>query len=150
MVNRVWDSSLVYASGTWQYTIPSSLTTITGLYYQSDTGSYPRRIAPETFEIINGQIKFNTKIQNVLSDGMTIYAKGNYKLASTDSLTTTIQVNYVINLAAELLLNNLVLKRAFQFLRNDTTMSDIARALQVVQGNVLRYKQAILREFEDS
>lgn len=150
VVNVVWDSSLVYSAGTWQYSIPATLTTVRGLYFILDSDDYPRPISPDTYEIVNGKIQFRRDIQDILDDGMTIYVKGAYKLASSDSLTTNGQVNYVISLAAELLLNQLLLKRAFQFLRNDTTTADIVRSLQAVQGNVLRYKQALLREFEES
>lgn len=149
VVNIAWDSSLTYTSGTWQYTIPATLTTVRGLYYKNDSNDYPRHISPDSYEIVNGKIQFNNKIQKILSDGWTIYIKGAYKLGSSDSLTTNAQVNYVINLAAEQLLNQLLLKRAFQFLRNDTTTADVVRSLQAIQGNVLRYKQALLREFEE-
>lgn len=148
VVNVVWDSSISYSAGTWQYAIPATLSTIRGLYFKLDSDDYPRPISPDTYEIVNGEIQFRPTIQTILNDTMTIYAKGTYKLTSSDSLTTNAQVNYIINLAAEILLNQLLLKRAFQFLRNDTTTSDIVRTLQAIQGNVLRYKQAIAREFE--
>jgi len=150
VVNPVWDNSLTYVDGTWQYAVPSTISVVRNLYYLNDTSSYPRPISSDLYEVVDREIQFRNGIQRWLSGGMTIYAKGSYKLASGDSLTTNAQVNYVINLAAELLLNNLILKRAFQFLRNDTTMADIQRALQIVQGNVLRYKQAIKREFEEA
>lgn len=150
VVNVVWDSSLVYVAGTWQYAVPATLTTVRGLYYQYDTDRNPLPISTDTYEVVDGNIQFRDSIRLILDAGMTIYAKGAYKLKDNDSLTTNAQVNYVINLAAELLLNQLLLKRAFQFLRNDTTTTDIVRTLQAVQGNVLRYKQAILREFEEA
>jgi hypothetical protein len=150
VVNVAWDSSISYSAGTWQYAIPATLSTIRGLYFKLDSNDYPRPISPDVYEIVNGEIQFRPTIQTILNDTMTIYAKGTYKLTSSDSLTTNAQVNYVINLAAQILLNQLLLKRAFQFLRNDTTTADIVRSLQAIQGNVLRYKQAILREFEEA
>jgi len=150
VINYVWDSSLTYTAGTWQYTVPATVTNVRGLYYLNDSSSYPRPISSDLYEVVNGKIQFRDEIQKWLDTGQTIYVKGAYKLASTDSLTTNAQVNYVINLAAEQLLNQLLLKRAFQFLRNDTTTADIVRSLQAVQGNVLRYKQAIQRDFEDA
>jgi hypothetical protein len=118
------------------------------LYYQRTSTDYPERISPELYEIVNGNIQFSVFTPNWINDTYTIYIKGHYKLATTDSLTTVNLVNYVINLAAEVLLNNLILKRTFVFLRNDTSMADIVNALKVVQSQVLVYKQALLREFE--
>jgi hypothetical protein len=144
------DSSLSFAPGTWQYTLPSTLTTIREISIIRVPGVSPERISSDTYEVVDGVLTFNSLIDNFLGTTYTLYIKGFYKLATTDSLTNVRQINYVINLAAEILLNNLVLKRTFVFLRNDTQLSDIVRALQVVQGQVLRYKQAIHREFESS
>lgn len=150
VVNVVWDATLTYSTGTWQYAIPTTISAVRGLYFRTDSDTYPRPISSDLYETVNGNIQFRQGIQRVLSDGMTIYVKGTYKLSASDSLTTNAQVNYTINLAAQILLDRLLLKRAFVFLQNDTTTADIVRTLQVVQGNVLRYKQAILREFEEA
>lgn len=146
----VIDSSLTFAPGTWQYTLPATVTVVREISIIRVPGISPERISPDTYEIVDGVLTFNSLIDRFLGTTYTLYIKGFYKLATTDSLTNVRQINYVINLAAEILLNNLVLKRTFVFLRNDTTLSDIVRALQVIQGQVLRYKQAIHREFESS
>lgn len=148
VVDIVWDSSLTYEDGTWQYTVPATLSAVRGIYTRLDTSSNPDPISPDLYEVVDGVIQFRDAIRSWLTSGQTLYLKGTYKLASTDSLETTNLVNYVINKAAEILLNQLLLKRAFMFLRNDTTTADIVRTLQAVQNNVLRYKQALTREFE--
>lgn len=130
--------------------MPSTLTTVREISIIRTTGISPERISSDTYEVVDGVLTFNKLIDNYLGTTYTLYLKGFYKIATTDNLTNVRQINYVINLAAEILLNNLVLKRTFVFLRNDTTLADIVRALQVVQGNVLRYKQALHREFESS
>lgn len=148
VVKPVWDTSVTFTSATWQYPIPATVSVVKDLYYTRTTTDYPERISPDLYEIVNGNIQFIENTQKWLADTYTIYIKGSYKLSTSDSLTTVELINYVINLAAELLLNNLVLKRTFVFLKNDTSMSDIVNSLKVVQGNVLRYKQALLREYE--
>lgn len=150
VVNVVWDSTTTYTDGTWQYAVPSTMDVVRGIYTSSDTTANPDPLSSDLYEVVNGNIQFRNDVRRWLTSGQVLYIKGLAKLSEDDQLDTTNQVNYVINLAAELMLNNLVLKRSFQFLRNDTTMTDIVRALQVVQGNVLRYKQAILREFESA
>lgn len=147
-VKTVWDGSTSFVAGTWQYALPATITSVRDLYFKRTTTDNPELIDPNLYEIVAGNIQFNRQIQRWLTDSYTIYIKGVYHLTTSDNLTTTNQINYVVNLAAEILLNNLVLKRTFVFLRNDTTLSDIVRALQVVQGQVLRYKQAILREYQ--
>ena len=150
VVNVVWDSSLSYTDGTWSYTVPSTMNVVRELYFLRDSNANPSPISADTYEVVSNNIQFRNSIRRWLTTGNTLYIKGLYKITGDDELETTNQINYVINLAAEILLTNLILKRAFVFLKNDTNMADITRALQVVQGNVLRYKQAILREFEGS
>lgn len=148
VVNIVWDDSLSYSSASWQYAIPATLSTVRAIYTELDSSSNPDPISSDLYEIVDGEIQFRDSTRSWLIDGQTLYLKGTYKLGASDELTTTNLVNYVINMAAEILLNQLLLKRAFMFLRNDTTTADILRSLQAVQGNVLRYKQALQREFE--
>ena len=148
--NVVWDSSLSYVIGTWQYAIPSTLTQVREIYIQKTTDQYPQRIDPSLYEIVNGNIQFVEHVQKWIYDTYTLYLKGLYKLTTTDNLVTDNQVNYVLTNAAYILLRQLALKRTFVFLRNDTTMRDIVEARNDMRSDVLRYKQALLREFESS
>lgn len=148
--DSVWDGSTTFTTGTWQYLIPDTVTRVQDLYFKRTSTDNPERISPDLYEIVTGNIQFGVSAERWLSDTYTIYIKGLYKLTTDDELDTTNLVNYTINLAAEILITNLIMKRAFVFLRNDTSMPDITRALQVIQSNVLRYKQALLREFESS
>lgn len=100
------------------------------------------------YMIVNGTIQFIDDVTRWLNDTYTLYIKGRYKLATTDSLTTENICNYVISLAAYMLLKRLSYKMTFQFLKNDTTMSDIINARRDMQSDMLAYKQALLREFE--
>lgn len=150
VVNQVWDDTTSFVTGTWQYPIPATVTTVNDLYFKRTTSDFPERISPELYEIVNGNIQFTVFTPNWINDTYTLYIKGYYKLTTSDSLSTTNQINYVINLAAETLLNQLLLKKTFVFLTNDTSVGDISAALRVFQSNVLRFKQAILREFQSS
>ena len=150
VVNQVWDSSTSFVVGTWQYPLPSTVSVVRDLYFQRSTSDYPERISPELYEIVNGNIQFQEWTQNWIDDTYTIYIKGAYKLTTNDSLQTDAQVNYVLNLAAENLLNRLLLKKTFVFLTNDTSVAEIVAALKIFSARVLEYKQAILREFESA
>jgi len=150
VVQVKWDSSISFQVGTWQYPLPSDITAVQDLYYQRSTDDYPERISPDLYEIVAGNIQFLEYTQNWLDDTYTILIKGRYKLATTDSLPDVNLANYVLNLAAENLLNMLLLKKTFVFLTNDTSLADIVNALKIFSANVLRYKQSILREWESS
>lgn len=150
MVKEVWDGSLSFTSGTYEYTVPATVTTVRDLYYQRTSTDPKEKISPGLYDVVAGTIRFLEYTQDWLDDNYTLYIKGWYKLSSSDSLTTTNLVNYVLWHAAEILLSNLMFKKAFYFLKTDTTMADVARALQIAQGNTLRYKQGLLRTFESA
>lgn len=144
----VYDSSLSFVTGQYQYAIPTSMTIVTGIEFQRTFTDFPEPISRDIWEVIPGYIQFNVNAPIWLSDGYQMYVKGRYKLALTDSLSTDSLVNYVLTNAAYILLRNLVLKRAFVFLRNDTSMQDIRQARNDMRTDMLYYKQSLQREFE--
>jgi len=155
--NVVWDSSVSYTMGTYQYAIPSTITTVREIYIiKPETnllgagGNYPEPISQDLYDIIAGKIQFRQIMQNFIGNSVTLYIKGFYSLTVNDSLQTDLQINYVLSLAAYTLLRALLLKRTFVFLRNDTTMQDIRLARDDMRNDMLTYKQRILREFESS
>lgn len=148
VINTVWDSSLAFIPGTWQYSVPADVDVVAGLYFQRSTTDYPEPISPDLYDVVAGNIQFNNSMRHWLCDNYTIYIKGRYKVTTTDTLLTQNLINYVLNLAAEILLARLLLKKTFVFLTNDTTVQEIGAALNVIQGQTLRYKQALQREFE--
>jgi hypothetical protein len=144
------DNSTIFTLGTWTYPIPGSVTTVRELMYTRTTTDNLETLSPELYTIIDSNIIFLPAASRWLLTGMIIYVKGVVKLTTDDSLPTANLVNYVIYSAAEGLLDRLLLKASFVFLRNDISVSDITRAIQTISGRTLRYKQAILREFESS
>lgn len=150
VVKPVWDTSVSFVVGTWQYAIPATVTVVKDIYFQRTTTDDPEQISHELYDIVNGNIQFLVRTPKWLNDTYTLQIKGSYKLTTSDSLTTTNLINYVLNLAAENLLSQLLLKKTFVFLTNDTSVSEIVGALKVYQSNVLRFKQALLREYESA
>jgi hypothetical protein len=146
----IWDDSLTYTTGTWQYTIPTGLTRVQDIFYKRTTTDYPELLSKELYDIVDGKIQFNVNAVKWLGDTYTLYLKGLYKLTTDDELPTDNLVNYTLSLAAYTLLKMLIYKRNFVFLRNDTSMSDIINSRRDMQADMLRYKQALLREFESA
>lgn len=146
----VWDDTTSFTLGTWQYPIPSGVDVVSDLYYTRTTTDSPERLDTSLYEIVNGNIQFTPKASRWLMSTMTIYIKGRTELTTDDDLPTTQLINYVLYTAATILLEQLMLKQAFVFLRNDISMNDIVRALGTIQSAALRYKQALLREYENA
>lgn len=150
VVNIVWDSSLSYVIGTWQYPIPGVLNTVREIYLLKNSTSYPEKISPDLYEIVNGNIQFFPQVQNFLTDTYQLYLKGNYKLTISDSLLSDNMINYVLSNAAYILLGQLLFMKVFVFLRNDTTLADIINSRKEMQNQMLMYRQMLAREFESS
>ena len=158
VVSEVWDSSLTYAMGTWQYPIPNTLTTVKEIYIilpqnALDTippggGNYPGKVSSDLWEIVDGNIQFDAATPRYFGDTYTLYLKGNYKLQLTDSLPTTDVINYVLWLAADNLMMQLLLKSAFVFLRNDTQLTAIINAQKTTGTKLLEMKQRLARSFK--
>lgn len=148
VVTQVTDSSLTFASGTYTYNVPATITTVRGIFYKPTSTDPLTEIDPSLYQIDNGVIVFKDNVQRWLDDTYSLYIKGSYKFTTTDSLTKTHHVNYVLNLAAENLLNRLLLKKTFVFLTNDTSVADIVNAIRIFSNRVLTAKQGLLRQFE--
>lgn len=146
--DSVWDSSLTYTVGNFNYPLPDTVTVVTDLYYQPVSTDAPQKISPDLYFIEAGAIQFTGTISRWIWDTETLYIKGRYKLQTTDLLDSDNLINYVLSNAAYILLRQLTLKYTFLFLKNDTTLSDIINARRDMQGDKLTYKQALLREFE--
>lgn len=148
VIDRVYNATLSYSSGTFTYAIPTGVTTVRDIYFQRTSTDNPELLGRETYEVIDGNIIFNITGERWLGDNYQLFVRGTYKLTTSDSLDTTNLVTYVLNLAAEKLLSRLLLKKTFVFLTNDTSVAEISAALNIFQNNVLRAKQGIAREFE--
>lgn len=148
VVSNVTDTSVSFIAGTFSYNVPSTITTVRGIFYKPTSTDPYKEVSPDLYQIDNGVIVFRDNVRDWLNDTYTLYIKGSYKFTTSDSLTKTHHVNYVINLAAENLLNRLLLKKTFVFLTNDTTVSEIVRAIQLFSSRVLVAKQGLLRQFE--
>lgn len=158
VVTTVWDQTLTYVTGTWQYTVPATLTSVKEIYIilpdftpETTPGTstqYPGRVDKSLWEVVAGKIQFAQDAQNYIGSNHTLYLKGNYRLTTSDTLPTVNLINYVLWLAANTLMNQLLLKSAFVFLRNDTTIGEIVAAQKITEGQMLQYKQRLAREFE--
>jgi len=111
------DSTTSFQAGTYSYAVPTALDVVTGIYYRPTSTEPLQLIDRRLYTIIDGTIIFVDDTARWLNDTYTLYIKGRHKLTTSDTLDTDNLVNYVVSLAAYLLLKRLSYKMTFQFLQ---------------------------------
>lgn len=152
VVSSVWDSSLTFTWGTYQYTIPASITTIQDIYI-TRTGStqpMPDPISNDLWEIVAGKLQFSAKANNVIPNGYTLYLRGRYKLTTTDSLPTVNLQEYVLSLAGVNTLTLLAHKKANLFIKNDVSMGELIGLRRELMQDVKEARTRLLKEYESA
>lgn len=152
VINEVWDTSLTYSTGTYQYTLPTSLNSIKDIYI-STTGSSepsPEPLDNDMWELINDKIQFTWEADQVIPNGYTLYIKGNYKLTTDDSITATTMQEYVLALAGVETLKLLAFKKANLFTKNDVTMSELIGLKRELQQDVVDLRRRLRRSWESA
>jgi len=152
VVNVVWDNSLTYSTGTYQYAIPATLTTIQDIYLSpvGDTLPYPEPIGNGLWEVVNGNIQFNQRADNIIPSNYKLYLKGHYKLTTSDNITPVNMQEYVLALAGVYTLAMLAHKKANLFTKNDVTMAELIALKRELQTDVDRLRRNLLREPESA
>lgn len=152
VVNVIWDTSLTYATGTYQYALPATLTTLQDIYL-STTGSsqpFPEPIDNSLWELVNGNIQFNWKADATIPNGYTLYLKGHYKLTTSDSITPVNMQEYVLALAGVYTLTMLTHKKANLFTKNDVSMGELIALRRELNNDVTDLRRRLLREWESA
>lgn len=152
VINEVWDTSLTYTQGTYQYTLPATLSSIRDIYI-SPTGSsnpFPEPIDNDLWELYNGKIQFNQLADSIIPSTYTLYIKGNYKLLTTDNITDENMQEYVLALAGVETLKLLAYKKANLFTKNDVTMSELIGLKRELQQDVIDLRRRLRKSWESA
>jgi hypothetical protein len=152
VVTNVWDTSLTYTQGTYQYTLPAALNTLQDIYIspQGSTQPFPSPINSDMWELVNGKIQFRQRADYLIPNGYTLYLKGHYKLLTTDSIADTNLQEYVLALAGFNTLTMLGHKKANLFVKNDTTMSELIGLRRELLAEVKEYRTRLPKEYESA
>lgn len=151
VVKVVWDSTLTFDPSTYQYTIPTSMDTVKGIYISvtNSSSSNPDPIDASLWSVIDGNIHFNALAGRSIPTGYTLYIKGGKKIdPDTDTLDTVGLQEYVIALAGYNTLGMLGFKKANLFLKNDTSMGELITLKRDLKDDVREARAKLLREFE--
>lgn len=150
VVSPRWDTSLVFHTSTYQYARPATINVIQDIYIRTSnsTDTEPVKIDSSLWEVVGTNLQFKNGANNIIPEGYTLYLKGKYKYATSDTITETNMQEYVLNLAQLNCLNMLGVKKALKFIKNDTSMSEIIAVKRELERKVALYKQRLPRSFE--
>lgn len=148
VLSPVWDDTLVYSTGTYQYPLPPTITVVQDIYVKPDNSQDdPIKIGGDAWEVIKGALQFKSVLQPVPT-GYTLYLKGNYKYTTSDTITETNVQEYVLNLAQFNCLKMLGIKKALRFLKNDTSMSEVIAIKRELEQAVRDYRKRMPTSWE--
>ena len=152
VVKPVRNATLTFTVGTYNQSLPSGLTTVTGISLSpsnSLTSDFPYSVSTDLYEVIDGVIYWKNRANSVIPTGYTLYVTGNYKYDyASDTLPTKALQEYVIALGAYNTLGLLGFKKANLFLKNDLTMGELLSLKQNLKQEVNELKGKLVRAFE--
>lgn len=152
VTNEVWDTSLTYSTGIYQYALPATLTSLQDIYI-SVTGissPFPDPIDNDLWELVNGKIQFTWRADAIIPNGYTLYLKGRYKLTTSDSISDINMQEYVLALAGVETLKMLTHKKANLFTKNDVTMGELITLKRDLQQDVITLRRMLRRSWESA
>lgn len=152
VVNEVWNTSLTFASGTYEYTLPATMTSLQDIYL-SPTGSsspFPDPIDSSLWSLVNGKIQFSSRASMIISHGATLYLKGLFKLTTSDSIANADMQEYVLSMAGVETLKMLTHKKANLFTKNDITMSELIGLKRELQQDVIDLRRKLRHSWESA
>ena len=143
----IWDTSLTFSVSTYQYAIPSTLTTVSGVYITRSSTNFPERIDDSLWSVVGSNIQFNDKAAQTIPDGYTLYLKGRYKVDTTDTITDDGLQEYILSLAGYTALRNLLYKKTMLFVKNDTSVAEIVATRRELYADMIHWRQQLTQEF---
>lgn len=146
VVKQVWDDSLTFTENTWQYAVPSGVTTVTGIYVKDSPTSDPEPIALP-WEIVEGNIHFTGK-SSTIPNGYTLYIRGNYKYTISDTIAETRLQQYILNLAQVNAMDEIGIKKILKFVKNDTSISEMLAVKSGLERKVAQHRASLPRTFQ--
>lgn len=142
-VTEVWDESITFTIGTWQYAVPADMTLVTDIYLQRDTTQFPEAISRELWEQVAGNIQFNNSAHWSIPSNYQLFLKGFYKVTTADTITDTRLQQYILSLAGWNLLKTMTYTKLGSFLRNDTQVAELLSARKEMFNDVLLWRQQL-------
>lgn len=151
VVETVYDSTTIFATNTWNYPIPTTLTTVKDIFMPRSSLDAPETISSEAYDVSGGNIRLNAYGRRIFTNGDTLTIKGNKKLDyESDTLDTPALQEYVIALAGYNTLTLLTFQKANLFLKNDTTMGELITLRRELANEVKEYRSRLEKSYESA
>lgn len=152
VIKDVWDTSLTYTQGTYQYPLPATLSTLQDIYVapSGSTQPYPSPIDSNMWELVAGNIQFRQRTDYTIPNGYVLYLKGHYQIKSTDTITDPNMQEYVLSLAGYNTLTMLGHKKANLFVKNDTTMGELIGLRRELLAEVKEFRARLPKQYESA
>lgn len=146
----IWDTSLSYTQGTYQYPVPASMTVVQEIYISPNgaTEPFPEPIDKTLYEVVGTNIQFRQKADWIIPSNYTLYIKGRKKLDTTATISDMIQYEYILALAGYNTLTLLSHKKANLFVKNDTTMSELIALRRELLAEVKEFRARLQKQAE--
>lgn len=152
VATQVYDDTTTFADATYEYAIPSTVTTVESISVQATSSLPPDPLDSGLWEVIDGNIHFNSRITNYVSSGNTLVIKGKYKLEDSDDIPDeypTLQ-EYVVTLAASKVLRQLGFSKSVAFLNNDTSMAELIGFKREIDREVKELRAQLQTNYMDN
>lgn len=151
VIRQVTDSTQTFSTSTANYTIPATMTSVTGVYISTSNSatSFPEEVGGDVWTQRGTTLSFGPNASRYITSGYTLYIRGNYKLnPSTDTLDTVDLQEYVISLAAYNTLALLGHKKANLFLKNDLTVAELIALKREFRQDVAEGRARLTKAWE--
>lgn len=132
------DTSLTTGSQQQAYTLPDAISYPTDVFIDVLGDGYGEKVDQNAWDVIDGSLRFTLSHKYILPS-KTIILYGWQKFDTDDSIPHTLK-NYVLALATRNLITQLMMKKTFRFIKNDTTMAEIVAAKNDAENIILQFR----------
>lgn len=146
----VINDTLTYDSTVSEYTLPSGITQVGNISVL--VNGYPEDVSADLYEVVDKTIRFNSNANNYLYTGLTLSLRGYNKLTTSDEIPdSNFELReYVVNLAAWIILKQLGFSKAVAFLNNDTSMNELIGFRREVERDVKYLRTQLGTSYQDN
>lgn len=150
VATQVFDTtSTTFVTSVYQYPVPTGMSVVDAIYIQRSSANFPEEISAELWEVVDGNINFTKQAAYVVPTNYALQIRGKYKLAASDSIpadNVTMQ-NYVVTVAAWIVLKQIGFTKILSFLHNDTSISELVGFRNLIQQDMLNYRTQLVTTY---
>lgn len=149
VVQDTWNNYIVYDSTQFQYPVPNDVSAIYDLYVNpTNDASRLEKVDPNLWERVGDNIHFKNGAGDYLTSGDTVYIRGAIKLSADDTITELRVREFVLKLAHLKCMSMYGTKKAFKFVKNDTSVAEVVALKRELERDVQAARAALEASIE--